>query len=151
MAAIIEVFHHTQLIADLIGRGQLTFNDRETGAGRIPRSLLSRAAERVSSRNRAMSLAAAGATLLEMEKNGKDSFCCGAGGAQYWKEEEHGSEAVNLNRFAQAQATGASTLAVGCPFCATMMIDANREEGEPMRVLDVAEIVADALAKETVS
>ena len=95
-------------------------------------------------------LAAAGATLLEMEKSGKDSFCCGAGGAQYWKEEEHGTEAVNLDRFAQARATGASTLAVGCPFCATMMIDANREEGEPMQVLDVAEIVAESLAKESV-
>ncbi|MEJ2753050.1 MAG: hypothetical protein P8169_10325, partial [Chloroflexota bacterium] len=59
-------------------------------------------------------------------------------------------QAVNLNRFAQAQATGASTLAVGCPFCANMMIDANREGGEPMRVADVAEIVAEAIAAESV-
>jgi Fe-S oxidoreductase len=96
-------------------------------------------------------LAAAGATLLEMEKHGKDSFCCGAGGAQYWKEEEHGVEAVNHIRFLQAQATGATTLAVGCPFCATMMIDANREEGEPMQVIDVAEIVSDSMSTETIS
>ncbi len=80
-----------------------------------------------------------------MEKHGRDSFCCGAGGAQYWKEEEHGSAAVNLVRFEQAQATGANTLAVGCPFCATMMIDANREHGEPMQVKDVAELVVDAM------
>ena len=144
-----EVFHHTQLIADLVGRGKLKLNGgkletvvfhdpcylgRHNGIVQDPRD----------------ALAAAGATLLEMEKHGKDSFCCGAGGAQYWKEEEHGTQAVNLNRFAQAQATGAATLAVGCPFCATMMIDANREGGEPMRVADVAEIVAEALSAESV-
>jgi Fe-S oxidoreductase len=91
-------------------------------------------------------LAKAGATLLEMERSGKNSFCCGAGGAQYWKEEEHGSTAVNATRFAQAKATGATTLAVGCPFCATMMKDANREKGEPMQVKDVAQVVAEAMA-----
>ncbi len=145
-----EVFHHTQLISDLIGRGklrlnkgrleQVTFHDpcylgRQNGIIQDPRE----------------ALAAAGATLLEMGKNGRDSFCCGAGGAQYWKEEEHGSATVNNARFAQARATGASTLAVGCPFCATMMIDANREYGEPMRVLDVAELVAETLTQEKVS
>ena len=145
-----EVFHHTQLIADLIGRGklkltngkleQVVFHDpcylgRQNNIVQEPRDVL----------------AAAGATLLEMEKHGKDSFCCGAGGAQYWKEEEPGTEAVYLNRFSQAQATGASTLAVGCPFCATMMIDANREQGEPMQVIDVAEIVANSISRETIS
>ncbi len=139
-----EVFHHTQFIADLIGQGKLrlngnklqkvTFHDpcylgRQNGIISEPRD----------------ALAKAGATLLEMDKTKQDSFCCGAGGAQYWKEEEHGSEAVNLKRFAQAQATGAATLAVGCPFCATMMIDANREHGEPMQVRDVAELVAESL------
>ena len=145
-----EVFHHTQLIADLIGRGKLklsgeklehvVFHDpcylgRQNNIIQEPREVL----------------AAAGATLLEMVKHGKDSFCCGAGGAQYWKEEEHGVEAVSHNRFTQAQATGATTLSVGCPFCATMMIDANREEGEPMQVIDVAEIVADSISMETIS
>jgi Fe-S oxidoreductase len=142
-----EIFHHTQLIADLIGRGKLKLNGgkldhvvfhdpcylgRQNNIIQEPREVL----------------VAAGATLLEMSKHGQDSFCCGAGGAQYWKEEEPGSEAVNLHRFAQAQATGASTLAVGCPFCATMMIDANREEGEPLQVIDVAEIVADSISNE---
>ncbi len=142
-----EVFHHTQFIADLIGRGKLKLNggDLETAVFHDPCYLGRHNGITMEPRE---ALAAAGATLLEMEKSGRDSFCCGAGGAQYWKEEEPGTEAVNLNRFAQAQRTGASTLAVGCPFCATMMIDANREEGEPMRVADVAEIVAEALAAE---
>jgi Fe-S oxidoreductase len=84
-------------------------------------------------------------TLLEMERSGTDSFCCGAGGAQMWKEEEHGAAAVNLTRYAEARRTDAETLAVACPFCATMMHDANNEEGAPMKVRDVADVVADAI------
>ncbi len=141
-----QVFHHTQLISDLVGRGKLrlngqmlekvTFHDpcylgRHNGVVEEPRS----------------ALAAAGLTLLEMPRNGKDSFCCGAGGAQYWKEEEHGvtGETVNANRYREARATGAEVLAVGCPFCNTMMSDANREQGAPMQVLDVAELVVGAM------
>jgi Fe-S oxidoreductase len=139
-----EIFHHTQLIADLVGRGklrlngsqleQVTFHDpcylgRHNGIIQDPREALRQA----------------GATLLEMGRHGTDSFCCGAGGAQMWKEEEHGTEAVNMNRFREAQGTGAQTLAVGCPFCATMMHDANRETGETMVVKDVAELVVDVM------
>lgn len=140
------VFHHTQLISDLVGRGKLqlngqvlektTFHDpcylgRHNGVIAEPRT----------------ALAAAGVTLMEMPRNGKDSFCCGAGGAQYWKEEEHGvtGETVNSNRFREAQATGAAVLAVGCPFCFTMMSDANRDQGDPMQVRDVAELVVEAM------
>ena len=139
-----EIFHHTQLIADLVGRGklrlngsqleQVTFHDpcylgRHNGIVQDPREALRQA----------------GATLLEMKRHGTDSFCCGAGGAQMWKEEEHGTDAVNMNRFREAQGTGAQTLAVGCPFCATMMHDANRETGETMVVKDVAELVVDVM------
>jgi Fe-S oxidoreductase len=139
-----EIFHHTQLIADLVGRGklrlngsqleQVTFHDpcylgRHNGIIQDPREALRQA----------------GATLLEMKRHGTDSFCCGAGGAQMWKEEEHGTDAVNMNRFREAQGTGAQTLAVGCPFCATMMHDANRETGETMVVKDVAELVVDVM------
>ncbi|PIE81194.1 MAG: [Fe-S]-binding protein [Chloroflexi bacterium] len=138
------VFHHTQVIADLVGKGKLTLNGnvlqkttfhdpcylgRHNGVLEAPRD----------------ALAKAGATLLEMDRTKKNSFCCGAGGAQMWKEEEHGTEAVSLNRFKEAHETGAETLAVGCPFCMTMMKDANTEEGGPMVVKDVAQIVAEAL------
>jgi Fe-S oxidoreductase len=139
------VIHHSQLIAELIGSGQLslngnrlekvTFHDpcylgRHNGIYEAPREVLARA----------------GMSLLEMDRHGSNSFCCGAGGAQMWKEEEHGTEAVNLNRFAEAKATGAETLAVGCPFCARMLNDANNAAGSPMAVKDVAEVVAAALA-----
>ena len=83
--------------------------------------------------------------VVEMQRNGTTGMCCGAGGAQMWKEEEHGTEAVSLNRFKEAHNTGAETLAVGCPFCMTMMKDANTEEGNPMQVKDVAQIVVEAM------
>ncbi len=139
-----EIFHHTQLIADLVGKGKLqlnskllektTFHDpcylgRMNGVVEAPRDALQQT----------------GVTLLEMPRHSEKSFCCGAGGAQYWKEEEHGAQAVSLVRFEEAAATGAETLAVGCPFCNTMMGDANREKGEPMQVKDVAQIVLEAM------
>jgi Fe-S oxidoreductase len=62
-----------------------------------------------------------------------------------WKEEEHGAQAVNENRYAEAKATGAGTVAVGCPFCARMLNDANTQAGNLMKVKDVAEIVAETM------
>jgi Fe-S oxidoreductase len=145
--------HHTQLIAELIGNGKLkfkttppsekgengggekiTFHDpcylgRHNGVYEAPREALDQA----------------GLALLEMSRSKNNSFCCGAGGAQMWKEEEKGTQAVNANRYAEAQATGAATLAIGCPFCARMLNDANTKAGAPMKVKDVAEIVAEAI------
>ncbi len=79
---------------------------------------------------------------VEMPRYGKQSFCCGAGGAQMWKEEEPGSARVNATRYAEAAATGAKTVAVGCPFCLTMLSDAAKEAGEGVEVKDVVELVA---------
>lgn len=138
------VFHHTQLIADLVGKGALKLNNKvlEKTTFHDP-CFLGRHNGIIYEPRQA--LAEAGVTLLEMPRHGKDSFCCGAGGAQYWKEEEPGWETVNGNRFREAQDTGATVLAVGCPFCGTMMNDANREQGEPMQVRDVAEVVVEAM------
>jgi Fe-S oxidoreductase len=138
------VFHHTQLIADLVGKGKLKLNGRQLEKVTFHDPCYLGRHNGILDEPRD-ALAKAGLTLLEMDRSGKDSFCCGAGGAQYWKEEEHGGTAVNANRFAEAQATGAQTLAVGCPFCATMMSDANREKGAPMKVKDVATIVLEAM------
>ncbi len=87
-----------------------------------------------------------GGEIVEMDRTGNQSFCCGAGGAQMWKEEEHGSEAVSMNRFKEAAATGCSTIAVGCPFCLTMLTDASKEaEDSNVQIKDIAEIVAESL------
>ena len=62
-----------------------------------------------------------------------------------WKEEEHGDASVNITRFREARSTGADQVAVGCPFCLTMMEDASKAEGGQVPVRDVAEIVAERL------
>ncbi|MBN1992124.1 MAG: (Fe-S)-binding protein [Anaerolineae bacterium] len=136
------VRHHTQFIAELIQNGRLkltrqtpekiTFHDpcylgRYSREYHAPREILAKT----------------GATLVEMNHAKSDSFCCGAGGGQMWKEEEHGAQAVNMHRYLEAAATGAETLAVGCPFCGRMLKDAGTTGGTPsLKIQDVAELVA---------
>lgn len=139
-----EVIHHTQLINELTASGKLkldsnrlqklTFHDpcylgRQNQIIAPPRDALQ----------------SAGAQIIEMDRSRTQSFCCGAGGAQMWKEEEHGTERVNANRFREAQAIGADTLAVACPFCLAMLNDARLDANSTMEVKDVAEIVLEAL------
>ena len=140
-----QVIHHTQLINELVGAGKIsmnlegdnmkvTFHDpcylgRHNKITDAPRTTLE----------------SAGITTIEMPRNGAKSFCCGAGGAQMWKEEENGTARVNESRFAEAKSTGADTVAVGCPFCLTMMNDASKADGGNIQVKDVAEIVAERL------
>ena len=83
--------------------------------------------------------------FVEMPRNSEKSFCCGAGGAQMWKEEEHGTQAVNMARYEEAAATGANTIAVGCPFCLTMLTDASKQADQGIEVVDLVELVAAAL------
>ena len=138
------VIHHTQLINELISAGKLELDDTSTDKitfhdpcylGRQnnilidPRSVLQ----------------AAGGDLVEMKKSGAQSFCCGAGGAQMWKEEEAGDGRVSAERLHQAEATEAGTLAVGCPFCMVMLTDAAKAENSALQVRDVAEIVAERM------
>ena len=77
-----------------------------------------------------------------MPRNRKNSFCCGAGGAQFWKEEESGDQKVSLARYQEAVATGAEALAVGCPFCMRMFEDARSELAGGPQVVDIAEVLA---------
>ena len=144
-----DVVHHTVFINELIRHGRLrigehehsnvTFHDpcylgRHNGIYDAPRDALS----------------AAQAAITEMTHTRNGSFCCGAGGAQLWKEEEPGTSRVNLERFAEAKATGANTLAVSCPFCMRMFSDASQDElyqGGP-DVKDVVEIVAERMGLE---
>ena len=139
------VIHHTQLINELVGTGKIslsvspeqytvTFHDpcylgRQNGITQAPRDALE----------------SAGFTTVEMPRHGAKSFCCGAGGAQMWKEEESGTGRVNAARFAEAKATGAGTLAVGCPFCMTMLTDASQGDGGQVKVMDVAELVVERM------
>ena len=97
-----------------------------------------------------LALAGAGITVTEMDRSGRTGFCCGAGGGRMWLEEKQGSR-VNQNRVDEVAATlgpQGGTVAVGCPFCLTMLKDGIAETGreDQIRVLDVAELVADRVA-----
>jgi Fe-S oxidoreductase len=142
-----RVVHHSQLLAELLaagrvpldlakgGDGLVTFHDpcylaRYNDAVEPPREVLVRI----------------GARTVEMEKSRKNAFCCGAGGGRVFLEETIGKR-VNVERTEQALATGARTVAVGCPFCMTMITDgtkAKNVEGT-VQVKDLAELVAERL------
>ncbi len=85
--------------------------------------------------------------LLEMPRNRREGFCCGAGGGRMWLEERIGQR-VNQNRVNEAAGTGAKIVATACPFCTTMIRDGVNETGrsESLAVLDVAELVARSLS-----
>jgi Fe-S oxidoreductase len=140
-----QVIHHTQLINELVGAGKISMNlegDNMKVTFHDPCYLGRHNKITDAPRD---DLKAAGIETVEMPRNGAKSFCCGAGGAQMWKEEEEGTARVNSTRFAEAKSTGAGTVAVGCPFCLTMMTDASKADGDSMQVKDVAEIVAERL------
>ncbi len=136
-----QIIHHTQFIQELIAAGKLMIKD-------VPEGLityhdpcyLARHNQIVEQPRQTLQLI--GASSVEMPRHGMLSFCCGAGGAQMWKEEEEGLERVSANRFREAQETGSDILAVSCPFCMIMLNDAGKDANSEMPVLDIAEIVA---------
>ncbi len=136
-----EVIHHTELLARLVKEGRLrprrdsgltvTYHDscylaRHNDVLESPRELVS-----------------AVGSPVEMERSGKQTFCCGAGGAHMWMEERAG--AINAERVREAAATGAGTLAVACPYCTVMLDDGVQGSGDELRVVDVATLLAEAI------
>jgi Fe-S oxidoreductase len=85
-----------------------------------------------------------------MERSGNMSFCCGAGGARMWMEEQLGSR-INENRTAEALGTGATKIAIGCPFCKVMLADGvtsaqqDGNAGEDVQVVDVAQLLLETV------
>ncbi len=148
-----QVVHHSQLLATLVQEGRLTpvtppesgvkekvtYHDpcylgRHNNVYVPPRDLIQRVP---------------GVELVEMERHGPTSFCCGAGGARMWMEEKIGTK-VNVNRADEAIATGASKVAVACPFCSVMLNDAvtaRQQEGqaEGFGVVDLATLMLDSV------
>jgi Fe-S oxidoreductase len=136
-----EVVHHSELLARLVAEGRLapqrdqglsiTYHDscylaRHNDVLAPPRELVAAVGEPV-----------------EMERSGKQTFCCGAGGAHMWMEER--ANAINENRVREAAQTGAQTLAVACPFCTVMLDDGVQSAGEQLRVVDVATLLDEAV------
>ncbi|MFM7759183.1 MAG: (Fe-S)-binding protein [Crocinitomicaceae bacterium] len=143
-----EVVHHTQLIQDLILTGKLAVEGNQTFKGKkitfhdpcylgrandvyeAPRSLIEKL----------------DAELVEMKRCKTNGLCCGAGGAQMFKEAEKGNKEINIERTDDALETNAQIIATGCPFCNTMMTDGikHAEKESEIKVLDVAELIANA-------
>ncbi|ULC58418.1 (Fe-S)-binding protein [Flaviramulus sp. BrNp1-15] len=142
-----QVLHHTQYLKELYDAGRIklgnntykgtriTFHDpcylgRANEVYEVPRDLLK----------------LAGVELVEMKRNKRTSLCCGAGGAQMFKEPEKGDKDINILRTEDALQTNPKIIATGCPYCNTMMTDGIKfkEKEADVTVLDIAEIIANA-------
>ncbi len=145
------VMHHTQYLELLVADGKLkadrldasiTYHDpcylgRHNGVYDAPRNILR----------------ALGNETIELDRTRENSFCCGAGGAQFWKEEEPGTERVSENRFNEVKerlgsAKYEKTLAVGCPFCKSMLGSTpGRNDADGIVIRDVAELLLESVEK----
>lgn len=142
-----EVIHHTQLLQELIDDGKLTFEGGAFKGRKITyhdSCYLGRANGVYNAPRRV--LEALDAELVEMKRCRKNGLCCGAGGAQMFKEAEKGSKEINIERTDEALNTGASVISANCPFCTTMLGDGvkNADKEGQVEVLDLAELVAQA-------
>jgi Fe-S oxidoreductase len=135
-----EVVHHTELLASLVREGRLAPTASEESITYHDSCYLARHND---VRSQPRELAAAVGRPVEMERREERTFCCGAGGAHMWMEERGG--AINEERVREAAETGASTLAVACPFCTVMLDDGVKSSGRDMRVVDVATLLAESI------
>ena len=146
-----KVMHHTEYLETLVankkltptaGEATITYHDpcylgRHNGVYDAPRNLLN----------------ILGNTTVELPRNRENAFCCGAGGAQFWKEEETGDERISDNRFREAQQTlapaiGEKILAVGCPFCKSMLGSTpSKADSEDIAIKDVAELLLEGVRR----
>jgi Fe-S oxidoreductase len=142
-----EVVHHTQFLKSLLDEGKLRIEGGQFKGKRITYHdpcYLGRA-NQVYEAPRQL-IEKLDAELVEMKRSRKNGLCCGAGGAQMFKEPEKGSKDVNVERTDDAMETQPDIIAAACPFCNTMLTDGvkfKEKEGE-VKVLDVAELIANA-------
>lgn len=141
-----EVIHHTTFLQQLINEGKIKL--KEGGAFKGKRityhdsCYLGRANNIYEAPRKVLEIL--DAELVEMKRCRSDGLCCGAGGAQMFKEEEYGDKRVNFERTDEALSLQPNVIAAACPFCNTMLTDGvkNREKEEEVKVLDVAELIA---------
>jgi Fe-S oxidoreductase len=140
-----EVVHHSELLAELVRDGRLT---PQAGAKPITYHDSCYLARHNDVRMEPRELVSAVGRPVEMKRSGKQTFCCGAGGAHMWMEEN--GRPINAERVREAAETGAETLAVACPFCTVMLDDGVRETGAQLRVADVSTLLAESLGSDLV-
>ncbi|MEM9895226.1 MAG: (Fe-S)-binding protein [Bacteroidota bacterium] len=143
-----EVIHHSEFLQQLINEGKVALKGGGEFKGRkitYHDSCFLGRANNVYSAPRAV-LEALDAELVEMKRCRTKGLCCGAGGAQMFKDAEKGNKEINIERTEEALATKADTIAVACPFCMTMMSDGvkNKEREDKVKVQDLAELIAES-------
>jgi len=142
-----KVYHHTQFLKSLLNEGRLkieggsykgkkiTYHDpcylgRANNEYEAPRDLINKLE----------------AELIEMKRCKKDGLCCGAGGAQMFKDAEKGNKEINIERTEDIKETNSEIVATGCPFCNTMLTDGAKtiEDERKISVMDISELIAKA-------
>lgn len=146
-----EVIHHTTLLQELIDEGKIKIKEGGVFKGKKityhDSCYLGRSNHIYEAPRKVIE--ALDASLVEMKRCKSNGLCCGAGGAQMFKEEEKGTTRVNLERTKEAVETNASIIAAACPFCNTMMSDGVKlkEQEKNIQVLDIAELVAQSIVE----
>ncbi len=143
-----EVIHHSTYLQQLINEGKIKLTEGGSFKGKkitYHDSCYLGRANNIYEAPREV-LQALDADLVEMKKCRTTGLCCGAGGAQMFKEPEKGNQDINIARTEDALGTGATTIAVACPFCMTMMTDGvkNKEKESTVQVKDLAELIAES-------
>ncbi|MDP1842081.1 MAG: (Fe-S)-binding protein [Sediminibacterium sp.] len=141
-----EVIHHTTLLQQLIDEGKIKIKEGGSFKGKKisyhDSCYLGRSNNIYEAPRKVLEIL--DAELVEMKRCRSNGLCCGAGGAQMFKEDEPGDKRINIERADEALETGANFIAAACPFCNTMITDGvkNREKEQEVGVLDIAEMIA---------
>ncbi len=143
-----EVIHHSTFLQQMIDEGKITIEGGGVFKGKkitFHDSCYLGRANNIYEAPREV-LKVLDADLVEMKRCKTKGLCCGAGGAQMFKDAEKGNKEINIERTEEALATGANIVASGCPFCMTMMTDGvkNKEKESEVQVKDLAELIAEA-------
>jgi Fe-S oxidoreductase/nitrate reductase gamma subunit len=146
---VYEVYHHTEIIAGLLASGKIKLKNSVSGVFTYHDSCFLGRYNGIYEQPRQILSAVPGMKFVEMDRNLSKSFCCGAGGARMWMEEDVG-ERINNMRTKQAMEVNADIVAVACPFCLTMISDGIKDNQmtEKMYSLDIAEIVVKSMGME---
>ena len=147
----IRVVHYTQLVAELLDSGRLTFDRGVAKTVTYHDPCFLGKQNRVFDEPRAVLSAIPGLRLVEMDRNRERSLCCEGGGGRMWAEGTNLAERIAAQRVAEAVDTGAEVLAVACPFCLLTLEDAVKVAGldERLRVMDIMELVAESMEAES--
>lgn len=142
-----KVYHHTQYISKLIKEGRLIIEDENLNGKRLTYHdpcYLGRANDVYESPREL--IRRLGVKMTEMKRHKSTALCCGAGGAQMFKEPEKGDKDINVLRTEDALETNPQIIATGCPYCNTMMTDGVKfkEKESQIQVKDIAELIAEA-------